>query len=114
MPQHDIRVDPRTAGVDSPPAIGWHFPRAQLVVIARRLIAIVEASIRAAEITIPLPPPSAGNKIRHHDRIHYLQRVPEIVGAPELRHRLGVAQMRVHVLQADLAPKERSRLGPAE
>ena len=45
----------------------------------------------------------------HADRVRLAQRVKNASASPTVRQRLGVAQVRVHVHEADLAAEERAR-----
>ena len=48
------------------------------------------------------------------DRVCHRKRLPERLGLAQRRQRLAIAQMRVHIHEADLAPEERRGFGTAE
>src|SRR5262249_7660294 len=78
------------------------------------IVAIRECRIAAAEVCISLPRRSIRDALRDADWIHDLQRVPKRSSFPEHSHRLGVAEVRVHVHESDLASEVRRGFGAPE
>jgi hypothetical protein len=61
-----------------------------------------------------LAPRRARHDVVHADRVRLAERQEERVGVAVARQRLGVAKVRVHVHQADLATEERAALRTLE
>ena len=106
-------VEAGTARKDAPAALDRDSP-VLTAPFGARLITIAEGRVAAAEIGVALPQRGVGERFRDGDRVGDDQRVPQRLGVAERRHRLAVAQMRMHVHQPDFAAEKRRRFGSAK
>ena len=107
--------DARAARIDAPAALDAdRRPCAPRSYSCRRLVAIRERRVRARVVAVRLAQPRVRHDIAQADRIGLAQRVEAAAPLAEVRQRLRVAQMRVHVHEADLAAEEGAALGALE
>ena len=111
---HLVDPDAGPARIRAPAASDSHAPGPDAAELAARLAAVHERGIGAAEVRVALARESRGHVTARQDRADRQQALERLVGPADPGHRLDVANVGMDVLEPDLPPEARRRLGALE
>src|SRR6185312_2567799 len=107
-----VRIETWTARINTPASVDSDGLAPDSLPLGVRLITIAESRIAAAEISVALAQRRMSQKIGNGDRIDGEQGIPQRLRLAESRHRLCIAQMRMHIHESDFAAEKGCRFSP--